>query len=40
VDRIVEGPARPSMLEDPRTVLTTTPTGLAGWAREHLLPLL
>ena len=26
--------------EDPRTVLTTTPTGLAGWAREHLLPLL
>ena len=26
--------------EDPRTVLSTTPTGLTGWAREHLLPLL
>ncbi len=26
--------------ENPRTLLTTTPTGLGGWAREHLLPLL
>lgn len=26
--------------ENPRTVMTTTPTGLGGWAREHLLPLL
>ena len=26
--------------ENPRSVLTTTPTALAGWAREHLLPLL
>ena len=26
--------------EDARTILTTTPTGLTGWAREHLLPLL
>ncbi|WP_369256608.1 hypothetical protein [Geodermatophilus amargosae] len=31
---------RDSEPEDPRTVLTTTPTTLAAWAHEHLRPLL